>query len=53
MMLCTVISRKYAHPPFLNEVVAKGAFLSKARPPTCAVVHVVMVLYIARGGTNK
>ena len=42
MSLHTVISGKYAHPPFLNEIVAKGAFLLKVRPPICAVVHAVM-----------
>ena len=45
----TVISRKqahpqkYAHPPFLTEVVAKGAFLSKVRPPICAVLHGIIL----------
>ena len=45
----TIISRKYAHPqkyahpPFLTEVVAKGAFLSKVRPPIYATVHAVML----------
>ena len=28
-------------PPFYNEVVAKGAFLSKLRPPIYATVHAV------------
>ena len=32
-----------AHPPFLNEVVTKGAFLCKVHPPICAVVHGVML----------
>ena len=39
----TVISRKEAHPPFVKEVVAKGAFLLKVRPPIDAAVHVVML----------
>ena len=34
---------KICPPPFLNEVIAKRAFLSKVRPPTCAVVHAVML----------
>ena len=29
--------------PFLNEVVAKGALLSKVRSPNCAAVHAVML----------
>ena len=33
---------KIRPPPFLNEVVAKGAFLSKVRPPIYAAVHAVM-----------
>ena len=28
--------------PFLNEIITKGAFLSKARPPIYATVHAVM-----------
>ena len=35
--------QKYAHLPFLNEVVAKGALLSKVCSPNCAAVHVVML----------
>ena len=35
--------RKHAHPPFLNEVVAKGAFLSKVCPPIYVAVHAVML----------
>ena len=34
---------KISPPPFLNEVVAKGAFLSKVRPPIYATVHAVML----------
>ena len=34
---------KIRPPPFLNEVVAKGAFLSKVRPPIYAAVHAVML----------
>ena len=30
-------------PPFLNEVVAKDAFLSKVRPPVNAAVHAVVL----------
>ena len=40
---CTIISRKEAHPPFVNEIIAKGAFLSKVRPPIDAAVNVVML----------
>ena len=29
------------HPPFLNEVVAKGTFLLKVPPPINAVVHAI------------
>ena len=46
-------------PTFLNEVVAKGAFLLKVRQPICAAVHAVMLgkrqkqqQHCARGGTN-
>ena len=35
--------RKYVHPPFLNEVVAKSAFLSKVHPPIYVAVHAVML----------
>ena len=35
--------QKYVHPSFLNEVVAKGAFLSKVRSPIYAAVHAVML----------
>ena len=35
--------QKYAHPPFLNEVVAMGAFLSKVRPPIYGAVYAVML----------
>ena len=35
--------RKYVHPFSLNEVVVKGAFLSKVRPPIYAAVHGVML----------
>ena len=34
---------KIRPPLFLNEVVAKGAFLSKVRPPIYAAVHAVML----------
>ena len=34
---------KYAHPPFLNEVAAKGAFLSKVRPPIYVAVHAALL----------
>ena len=34
---------KIRPPPFLNEVVAKGAFLSKVHPPIYATVHAVML----------
>ena len=30
--------------PFLNEVVAKGGFLLKVRPPISVVVHAVMAI---------
>ena len=49
---------KICPPPYLNEIVAKGVFLSKVHPPICPVVHAVKQevprkQYIARGGTNK
>ena len=34
---------KIRPPPFLSKVVAKGAFLSKVRPPIFATVHAVML----------
>ena len=34
---------KIRPPPFLNEVFAKGTFLSKVRPPIYAAVHAVML----------
>ena len=36
-------------PPFLNEVVAKGAFLSKVHPPIYAAVH----SYVKQEAPNK
>ena len=35
-------SSKTSQHPFFNEVVAKGAFSAKVRPPIYATVHVVM-----------
>ena len=34
-------SSKINHPPFLNEAIAKGTFLSKIRPLVYAAVHEV------------
>ena len=34
---------KISPPPFLNEVVAKGAFLSKICPPIYTIVHAIML----------
>ena len=40
--------------PFMNEVVAKGALLSKVRPPNCAAEHAVMLSKKQRrSSTNK
>ena len=50
---------KISPHPFLNEFVAKGAFLSNVRPPIYAIVHAAgkheapKKQQCARGGTNK
>ena len=41
-MVCHNLLKK-AHPSLLIGVVAKGAFLSKVRPPIYAIVHAVML----------
>ena len=43
---------KISPPPFLKNVVAKGAFCSKVHPHIYAVAHALKKQYCAMGGTN-